>query len=97
MGFSDLFDLRGFLHTPELFKLTVNLQPAAHFDRLQLAERNVAPFRVLKVVIEDRKAPEEVFSVLLCDIPVTAADEEVQVDKFLLQRNVLCFVKPRYL
>jgi hypothetical protein len=65
VGFSNLFDLRGFSHKPKLLKLTINFQPAAHFDRLQLAERNVAPFRVLKVVIEDREAPEEVFSIKL--------------------------------
>ena len=85
MGFADLFDLRGFSDTPELLKLTVDLQPAADFNGFQLAERDAAPLCVLKIIVEDGKAPEEVFSVKLGYVPVTAADEEVQVDKLLLQ------------
>jgi len=51
----------------------------------------------LKIIVEDGKAPEEIFSIKLCDLPVTASDEEVQVDEFLLQRDVLSFVESGYL
>ena len=60
--FPDLFDLRGFSHTPELLKLTINFQPAAHFDGFQLAERDVTPLCVLEITVQDRKAPKQVIS-----------------------------------
>ena len=84
MGLSDLFDLRGFLDFPELLKLTINFQPVGHFDGFQLAERDVAPLRVLEIIVEDGKAPEDVFSVKFGNVLVAAADKEVQVDKLVL-------------
>ena len=74
MGFSDLLDLKGFSHNLKLLKLTVNFLPAANSDRLQLTERDVAPLCVLKIIVEDDKAPEEIFSVKLGYVPFKAGD-----------------------
>ena len=74
MGFSDLLDLKGFSHNLKLLKLTVNFLQAANSDRLQLTERDVAPLCVLKIIVEDDKAPEEIFSVKLGYVPFKAGD-----------------------
>ena len=93
MGYPDPFDLTCFLYLPNLFQFAVDLNPAVESYLFQFSKGDVAPFRVLKVVVENCKTPEQVISVILRYIPVAPTDEKMQVNQFIPPRYMLGFVK----
>ena len=64
-------------------------------DILQFIERNVSPFGVLPITAEDGKTEEEVLTVKFSDEPVTAADEQMEVNEIIAVGSVLGLVEAR--
>ena len=77
-------------------QVAINLK-TVDIDVLQLGKRDVAPFRVQQVIVQDGKAEEQVFAVELRYVLVAAPEEEMQVDDLFLQRYMLSGVKPGHL
>ena len=62
-------------------------------DILQLPERNVSPFGVLPITAEDGETEEEIAAIVLCNEPVAAANEKVEVDESIAEGSVLGLIE----
>lgn len=60
-------------------------------------KRHIPPLSHLVIIVEDAKAPHDIFAIILSDEPVRAEDEEVLMNDFLFQRHMFGFIQPRYL
>jgi len=46
-------------------------------------------------VVENSKAEKEIFAIEFSDVPVTTADEKMQINNFILAVDFLGLIKPR--
>jgi hypothetical protein len=77
-----LFDLDGFFDLPTRF--TVNFEARRDFDPFQFIEADVAPFRKVKVTVQDGVAPEEIFFfVVFGNVPIACPDKKMDPNEFL--------------
>jgi hypothetical protein len=77
---------------PILFQFAIDLD-STDIERLQFCEGYVTPFGAFSVVVENYVAEEDVVAVVLGNVPVTATDEEMQVDELVFNGEVFGFVK----
>lgn len=91
-GFHDFFE---WTNGPILFNLAVDLY-ASNVDAFELFERHETPFRALPVIVQTSESEEEiVFGAILSYPPITAADEEVQMNEFVVERYFVGLIKFR--
>ena len=62
-------------------------------DVVQLAEWEIAPFRILRVV-ENGVAEKKLFVIEFSYVPVTSADEEMEIDNFIIGVDFINVIKP---
>jgi hypothetical protein len=73
-------------------QLAVNLN-TADFDRFELTKRNVTPFCVLLITVQNGIAEKQIIAIVFSDKPITSADEEMQIDDFVFKWDRFCFVQ----
>ena len=65
-------------------QVSVNFHKPTSLYLAKLGEREVAPLGIIKVVVEDRIAKEDLlFRAVLAGVPVAATNEKVQVNDFV--------------
>jgi hypothetical protein len=89
-----LFDLRSFKRWAE--ELAIHLGAGWDLDLLQLCERDVSPLGEYRIA-DDGITEEEILTVIFRNEPVAVSYEEVNVDRLILQWDLLGFIELREL
>jgi hypothetical protein len=88
----DSINLRCRFDTPVHFQFTVYFD-ITHLEPFQFAKADIPLLRILIITVQDSVSPEQVVPVVFSYIPVTAADEKVEIDQLVFQFNILCLVQ----
>ena len=66
---------------------------AVDADLFQLTAGDVLPFGALGVIVENGRSEKQVIAIVLGNKPVTATNEEMQVDELVFMRDGFGFVQ----